>query len=442
MPPPSSPHRSRRRLAFFFPSTISSRPSLALLLTTSLVLLFLLSSLHPSTPHHQFILPFLPSSTHSTLLNSKTLGFQRIDVVHLKSRSDRRASMVRLGEGIGGLGWTFVDAIGKDSEEVANIETWVRDRSVVVEGILKGAEGKQDGPPPSTSAESTSTASPLVQALFPPYPLTDANSWSRAPFPTTSNSSFASPFINHHLSPSTLTSITRMKPLPWTSSTGMIACWYSHYQIIQKFALEWLLKEDTFEVGYGKDGRVVGGGKRENALLILEDDVDIELDVEEILDGLLGEESLPEEWDILYLGYCASESESFAHPTLSTFSSSSLSSHPTSSSSSKPTREWTLHASSAPLCTHAYALSPKGAQKLFSLLSAEMFAYLVAYDEALVFLIQTGTLLSSYSIVPSLVIQLEDGGISDVQRGGVKDSGEGEELWEGVLSGSTSSSSS
>ena len=335
--------------------------------------------------------------------------------------------MVRLGEGIGGLGWTFVDAIGKDSDEVGNIETWVKDRSVVVEGILKGAEGKQDPDSSESSSSSSSTASPLVQALFPPKPPTNANSWSAAPFPINANASFQSPFINHHLSPSTLTSITRLKPLPWTSSTGMIACWYSHYQIIRRFAEEWgVAKEVEAEAG---GGGVLGGGKRENALLILEDDVDMELDAEEILDGLLGEEKLPEDWDILYLGesclsfnprhlsssparlrsswtrlslslslltrpfppsshlspfptgYCASSSESYAHPTLSTFSSSSLSSHP---STAKPAREWTLHASSAPLCTHAYALSPKGARKLTGLLSAEMFAYLVAYDEALV----------------------------------------------------------
>ena len=205
--------------------------------------------------------------------------------------------MVRLGEGIGGLGWTFVDAIGKDSDEVGNIETWVKDRSVVVEGILKGAEGKQDpDSPESSTSSSSSTASPLVQALFPPNPPTNADSWSASPFPINSNASFQSPFINHHLSPSTLTSITRMKPLPWTSSTGMIACWYSHYQIIRRFAEEWGLVKN--EGG----GAILGGGKRENALLILEDDVDMELDAEEILDGLLGEKKLPEDWDILYLG--------------------------------------------------------------------------------------------------------------------------------------------
>lgn len=102
-----------------------------------------------------------------------------------------------------------------------------------------------------------------------------------------------------------------------------------------------------------------------------------------------------------------------------------------------------------------------------------MFAFLVAYDEALVcvpppslpfpfppfsfafrrsltfssspsaygsFLLQPSTsLLRAYSIVPSLVVQHEDdiGGNSDVQDGGMKnpnrDAGEG--LWEGVLSG-------
>lgn len=210
--------------------------------------------------------------------------------------------MVDLGDGMGGLGWTFVDATGKDSVEIARIETWVQARSQVVEGILMKAQ--VDDSTPSTSHASPSPD--LVQALFPSNSSTDSSTWSAAPYPSSDslfssdNSSFVSPFLNHHLSPSLLNAVVEMKPLPWTASTGMIACWYSHHQIIKRFAAEWTLLEAG--ILDGNTARVLGGGERENALLILEDDVDMERDADEILDGLLGDGKLPEDWDILYLG--------------------------------------------------------------------------------------------------------------------------------------------
>jgi hypothetical protein len=210
--------------------------------------------------------------------------------------------MIDLGDGMGRLGWTFVDATGKDSKEIARIETWVQARSKVVEGILLKAQVADS----TSSTSHASTSSDLVKALFPSNSPTDSSTWSAAPYPSSDslsssdNSSFVSPFLNHHLSPSLLNAVVGMKPLPWTASTGMIACWYSHHQIIKQFAAEWT----SLEVGVldGNTARVLGGGKRENSLLILEDDVDMERDADEILDGLLGDGKLPEDWDILYLG--------------------------------------------------------------------------------------------------------------------------------------------
>jgi GR25 family glycosyltransferase involved in LPS biosynthesis len=56
-----------------------------------------------------------------------------------------------------------------------------------------------------------------------------------------------------------------------------VACWYSHLQTIR-------------EIANGKD----------EAVLILEDDVDIERDVKRRLRALL--DALPDDWDIVYLG--------------------------------------------------------------------------------------------------------------------------------------------
>lgn len=260
-----------------------------------LVALMLVTSLHPATPHHRLLSSLSPFSTPRPHTNSRTLGFKRIDVVHLPARKDRRARMIELGEGLGGLGWTFVDAVSKDGREVEMVEGWTAERERVVEDILLTAHAAGEG---KAKAEGAGAALSVVQALFPdPPPATNADSWSVVSYPTAPNETFVSPFLNHHLSPTILRSLTAMKPLPWTSSRGMIACWYSHHEIIKRFAAE------TTE-GSGSDT-----GGREKALLILEDDVDMERGVESILDGvLLGGsgggvgEGVPADWDILYLG--------------------------------------------------------------------------------------------------------------------------------------------
>jgi hypothetical protein len=66
-------------------------------------------------------------------------------------------------------------------------------------------------------------------------------------------------------------------PLYRHLTAAKVACWYSHFQTIHEIA----------------DGQ-------DEAVLVLEDDVDIEHDVDGRLKPLLG--ALPSEWDIIYLG--------------------------------------------------------------------------------------------------------------------------------------------
>jgi hypothetical protein len=71
-----------------------------------------------------------------------------------------------------------------------------------------------------------------------------------------------------------------------------------------------------------------------------------------------------------------------------------------------------IRPSNNPKCTHAYVLSPEGAQHLLKLLKLPIFAYSRALDQALAHLVQSGR-MKAYSYTPSLVIQTKETG-SDV----------------------------
>lgn len=108
----------------------------------------------------------------------------------------------------------------------------------------------------------------------------------------------------------------------------------------------------------------------------------------------------------LYKGHCWSDESHYPpleHPRWQVFPSHS---------SLNQTR---VHPSNAPKCTHAYALSKKGARRLWSHLSYYPFAYSRAIDQAFAWLIVSGR-LQSYSIVPSLVVQRKIEG-SDIVTG-------------------------
>ena len=78
-------------------------------------------------------------------------------------------------------------------------------------------------------------------------------------------------------------------------------------------------------------------------------------------------------------------------------------------------KETSLHPSYSPQCTHAYALSHRGARHLFDYLRHPAFAYSRAIDQAIAWLIRRGH-LKSYSIVPPVAIQAREGR-SDIWEG-------------------------
>ncbi|KIM41785.1 hypothetical protein M413DRAFT_445011 [Hebeloma cylindrosporum] len=153
-----------------------------------------------------------------------------------------------------------------------------------------------------------------------------------------------------------------------------VACWFGHLDLIHKIANS--LKDDEFAI-------------------ILEDDVDMERDTDEQMKNLWS--YLPADWDMVFLGHCCSDESrgqriSPGPPDLSNDDSAPQSSHSQ------------LHASSAPQCTHAYALSRTGARRLLLHLRYPPFAFSRAIDQAISWLIYTNR-IKSYSAVPALIVQ-------------------------------------
>lgn len=161
----------------------------------------------------------------------------------------------------------------------------------------------------------------------------------------------------------------------------------------------------------------------DESALVLEDDVDVEWDLERMWSRI--ERKLPRDWDMTFLGHCwgrellrrsSTSSHSFGIDILE--GTGPAYHHPL------------LHASSQPLCLHAYALSSHGSNRLLSLLQDPWSAFQTAIDTAVPSLLVPPTpLLNSYSIDPPLVVQRKDGP-SDIQSG----SGS---RWRGLLGDST-----
>ncbi len=72
-----------------------------------------------------------------------------------------------------------------------------------------------------------------------------------------------------------------------------------------------------------------------------------------------------------------------------------------------------IHPSTGPKCTHAYAVSPKGARRLLLHLTYPPFAFSRALDQAFAHLIRSGR-INAFSVVPSIVIQRRERNDSDI----------------------------
>ncbi|CAG8535106.1 12580_t:CDS:1 [Acaulospora morrowiae] len=132
------------------------------------------------------------------------------------------------------------------------------------------------------------------------------------------------------------------------------ACYVSHYRVY----------ESIVRNGY-------------NSALILEDDTDFEISISSIISDI--HRILPNDWEMLYIGHCSWEK---GGPLIGYAS------------------DFKLFKSTAPACTHAYAVTLSGAKKLLK----ELVNLKLPIDLELGEKIKSGN-ITSYSLDPPAIVQ-------------------------------------
>ncbi|KAF8179133.1 hypothetical protein BJ912DRAFT_983101 [Pholiota molesta] len=288
-----------------------------------------------------------------------------IFVISLPNRQDRRRDMERLRIALG-LEWIYVDALSADSHFVTVIMDWVRTIRFLLEPAVNTTA-------PSPNATIHFAWPGNLEALA--RSTQEIELWSSDKSPWDLSTGFIPPPAYRPIACATNDYTLAVAPLPehMVLTPARVACWHSHLSAIHRVANNNL--PDAPGVAF-----------------IFEDDVDMEKDVRQQTQTLW--RSLPEDWDIVFLGHCWSD-EGRGLP-LSPYMLSATA-HPVSSNSR-------LFASTNPKCTHAYALSRIGARRLLLHLQYTPFAYSRAIDQAFAWLVQSHR-LKSFSVVPSLVVQ-------------------------------------
>jgi GR25 family glycosyltransferase involved in LPS biosynthesis len=236
----------------------SSR-NLILLIVVGFTLFFLFQVNSPIDGDYSFSWPGLGGLQVVDQDRNATLGVAKIYVLSLPNRSDRREDMDRLKKALG-LRWGYVDAMDMKNQLVERIMNSVRAIRAKDSGSFIWPA---DMPPPN---EHINPWNPEFLALSSKIP-------SSHPVPddpmlcATNNNSVAS----DEPDPPEFRILTPAR----------IACWYSHLSVIETVANDKSLKQD-------------------DAVIVLEDDVDMERDIHARLSHVRS--YLPEEWDMLYLG--------------------------------------------------------------------------------------------------------------------------------------------
>ncbi|KWU43897.1 hypothetical protein RHOSPDRAFT_6876, partial [Rhodotorula sp. JG-1b] len=329
------------------------------------------------------------TSPRTQRIHSPTLTFDRIYVLSLPTRLDRRHEMLHLARAHG-FELTFVDAVNKSepfikwiAEQVAHVRPERLEITARVRGVdvstLGGLHVGNDWLTPNPSLRSSDPD------RFPPR--TDPRFSSH-------NGDWVA-HLESHAEAGTLSSLVPSDP----NFNVTHALWDHNEAIAGRQVNEGVIS--TYWGHTRAIKQVIENGDR--SALILEDDVDWEWELERLWSRM--ERKLPADWDSVLLGHCWGKEllkPQYLHPH--------------------------LHRSSVPLCLHAYALSAHGASHLLSLLSNPWSAYQTAVDTAVPSFIHFD-LLNSFSVEPPLVIQRKDGP-SDIQLGtGSK--------WRGLLMDST-----
>lgn len=226
--------------------------------------------------------------------NSRNI-VSRIYVISLPRRTDRRLQMDRMRDALH-LNWTYRDACEANASVVTTILHQVRVmRSQLIPEPKPGGDAhiafdwphnledaicSQETLRPSGADLWTRPSSHSLLDLDVPAEMADpyALNFTRSPSESASVSAVSDPTPLACASGNDVSSaFLQNLPLYRRLTPAKVACWYSHFQTIR-------------EIANGKD----------EAALILEDDVDIERDVKWRLRALL--DALPNDWDIVYLG--------------------------------------------------------------------------------------------------------------------------------------------
>ncbi|KAH9964552.1 hypothetical protein BC827DRAFT_1187783 [Russula dissimulans] len=349
-------------------------------------------------------------------LSNNSLGIvSKIYVISLPRRTDRRFQMDRLKDALH-LAWTYRNAIEANAPVVTTIlrQVHVLRSQLMPHPKLGGVHMpngaivsvfnwphdledticSQESIQPSGAELWTGPSSHSFSDLVVPAEIADPYAFTYSPTRTAQGPIASRPTLLACTSGNEVFAAFSPKlPQYRRLTAAKVACWYSHFQTIREIA----------------DGN-------DEAVLILEDDIDIERDVKGRLPVLFN--ALPSDWDIVYLGHCWSNESRF--PSIRNISLRLPSGRTTLSR---------LHPASSPKCTHAYVLSRVGARRVVAHLRHPPFAYSRAIDQALAWLVQSGR-LRAFSIVPPVVVQRKIT-VSDVISG--VGSAWRDELYDGVF---------
>ncbi|BGP57564.1 hypothetical protein JCM8202_002285 [Rhodotorula sphaerocarpa] len=363
--------------------------------------------------------------------HSRTLSFDRIYVLSLPSREDRRTDIRTLADALA-LDIEFVDAAHRSEPFLKWIAERVRETRELRKKVMSRARGTK-----MSKIGRMGTGSDWVTpfpgrldspapARFPPFPasLPALKDGVSAP-PHYAGSNWVSHLEALHSAGGRHTSLRPSDPhlnvsqLLWDPLEPQ-AVRQVHEGIISTYWGQTRALKRMLENG-------------DRTALILEDDVDVEWDIERLWASV--ERRLPrraddgaEDWDITFLGHCwggESQQPQYLHPL--------------------------VHRSTGPMCLHAYAVTNTGARRLLATMLDPWSAFSTAIDLVVPSLLHIQTalatlakrlnqtealvapppleLLKSFSIAPPLVVQRKDGP-SDLQRGNGS-------RWRGLLRDST-----
>ncbi|KAJ8072738.1 hypothetical protein PM082_016297 [Marasmius tenuissimus] len=315
---------------------------------------------------------------------------ETVYVISLGHRYDRRVDMEVLREALAIPQWTYVAATDAGEEIIERIMKNIRMlREWVVGEVHKSMDnnGGLDEKP----------VDPLAAKIRLPFRWPHNPGPGQNPQRLSQYSSLLDEIVNTNLYRDTNKLPTSQNPLacangdftliPYTPTLGRhmivsparVACWHSHLKAIRNIAMNPQTNDIT---------------------IILEDDIDMEMDIRQRLSPIWA--LLPADWDMIFLGHCWSDEAKY--PPLQPPSNLSCTSPECRLQARNTSSMNSMHPSRAPQCTHAYALSPNGARKVYDHLSYPPFAYSRAIDQAFSWLVRSGR-VKAFSVVPAVVVQ-------------------------------------